>query len=595
MSKTLLITLAVLSLVASCDKTKLDPRNQGKDPNSLYNGENEEENEVVTPPEVYNITGKVVDNTGNGIKNVVVSDGLKCVKTLADGSFYLESVTYGVKFVWVSTPSGYIPPVEGGLPKYYKTLASVTPEEGIYDMGEYVLTPVDNPNRFTILVTADPQPRSSGAGYDKIGYHSLDNCQDLYRELKEVSSSIIGRQVYGICLGDIVHENMSLYKQYADGLATLDYPTYNIIGNHDNDTAAADDNDSAIPFESWFGPRNYSFNIGGIHFVVLDNLIMKDNGSGRLSGYDQGLTDEIWAWLQADMSFVPTNTTVMVCAHSPMFKLESGSERTNTAKHGGHTNSSEGGAYGYGDLFDKYDEVHAWAGHTHTSFNYIYPETHRHSKVQVHTVARSTGELWTNEYLSSGTPRGFTIVEVEGGDISWRFHPTTRQSSVWVGTTSVANAGDPVYRWRDWDYTGGVAVMKDGSGSLDESYQLHVYPRGAYGDDYVYANVFLWDKYWSKPVFTQEGGSPVEMVWINSTDDDAMIPDTEKIHDLGTTEFRTWYKAYSTKLSVDSGYTASSVGDITTMFRAPANASPGKGTVSVTDRFGNTYTRTVSW
>ena len=528
-------------------------------------------------PEGCNVTGRVVDDQGGPLGGVVVSDGIQSVKTESDGHFYMSSTIDDVKFVYVSTPSGYMPEVSGGIPRFYKAKSGVTPSGGVYDFGDYVLTPVANPDHFTLLITADPQPRKySKWNNDRIAYKSLDVCEDLYAELADVAAGISGRQVYGICLGDIVHEDMSLFVTYNNALAKLGYPTYNIIGNHDNDASAADDDASAAPYESYYGPRNYSFNIGGIHFVMLDNLIMKDNGSGKMTAYDQGLTDKIWAWLQSDLAFVPTTGKLMVCAHSPMFRLINSNERTNTALHGPD----------YGGLINKYAEIHAWAGHTHEGFNYNYPTNHRHKRVQVHTLARSTGELWTNEYLASGTPRGFTIVDVDNGTVTWRFHPVTRQTAAFVGVTSgICSAGAPAYLWRDWDYNAsGVAVMK-GGGSLDESYQLHAYPRGSYGDDYVYANVFLWDDKWQVPVWTPEGGSPVTM---------ERVTDATR-HDLATTEFKSHYKPNVGFFKNDSGYPASETGAIATLFRAPATASPSRGTVSVTDRFGNKYSRTVSW
>ena len=564
----------------------------------------EDVTEEVIPVDGFNIIGRVVDQDGEPLRDVVVSDGRKCVKTLVDGTFYIESELSDVKFVFVSSPSGYMPPVTAGKPQFYKLLSSGSLSGGIYDMGDFVMNQVANPNRYTLLITADPQPRKNNWGLDRIAYKALDICEDMYDELADVASGISDRQVYGICLGDIVHENSSLFSDYDTGLARLGFPTYNVIGNHDNLTDAADDDAAAVPFEDHYGPRNYSFNIGGIHYVVLDNLIMKDDGDGGLTAYDQGLTDKIWEWLQADMSFIPTTTTIMVCAHSPMYKLIKGSERTNTAYHAGTHINKDGGAYGYGDLFDTYKEVHAWAGHTHVGFNYIYSSTHRHKNVQVHTLARSTGELWTNEYLAAGTPRGFTIVEVDNGNISWRFHPLTRQRGSFQGaTTGYCSAGAPAYTWRDWNYSSNVAVMKVGGGALTEEYQLHAYPRGSYGDDYVYANVFLWDENWEPPVWTPDGGSPVTMTRINTADNHAIITDTDKIYDLADTEFRTWYKTYADKSGASlkglTGYrtkeTDEADGYLTTIFRAPASASPNSGTVSVTDRFGNTYTRTVSW
>ena len=547
--------------------------------------------EEVLPPDGYNITGRVVDNSGNPLEGVVVSDGLQSVRTMLDGTFYMESTVANVKFVHISTPSGYLPPVSGGIPRFYKAKADVTPVAGVYNFGDFVLTPVANPDTYTLFITADPQPRASDLGLDNVAFRSLRACESMYLDLQETAATITGRQIYGICLGDLVHENMDLMDTYATALGSLGYPTYNIIGNHDNDPTALDDDASAWKFESLFGPRNYSFNIGGIHFVVLDNLIMKDNGSGnKLSSYDQGLTDDVWTWLQGDMAFIPTTTTVMVCAHSPMFKQESGSERTNSAKHGGHTSTVDGPAFGYGDLFDTYNEVHAWAGHTHSTFNYIYSGSHRHKNIQVHTLARSTGELWTNEYLANGTPRGFTIVEVVDGKIdSWRFHPTKYLKSNFHGTYQ------PAYDYCDWTYSGTsplVAKMKDTNADLDESYQMHVYTPSAYGDNKIYANVFLWDSKWALPTISINGGAPVNMIQVENVN---TAPENRTGYDKANDEIMSFYYAkYSILRS--AGYENSPRGVPLTMFRAPSAApASGTATVSVTDRFGNDYSRSISW
>ena len=543
----------------------------------------------------HNIRGRVVDTAGNPLQDVVVTDGTQCVQTNRSGHFYMTSELDNVKFVHVSTPSGYLPPVENGIPRFYKAKADITPSGGIYDFGDYVLTNLkniySNPDNFTVFFTADPQERSKGATLDNVAYRSHRIREGLIQDLKETAVSYSSRPVIGICLGDIVHENMSLYdwylgnnKDYPMGLKQLSFPTYHIIGNHDNNPAAADDEAGAANFESYFGPRNYSFNLGGIHFVVLDNLIMKKDGS-RLTAYDQGLTDAIWAWLQADMAFVPTTTKVMVCAHSPMFRQENGSERTNTAKHGGSTNTSEGGAFGYGDLFDQYGEVHAWAGHTHSTFNYIYGSSHRHKNIQVHTLARSTGELWTNEYLANGTPRGYTIVNVNNGVVSWKFHPMKYQPSSFHGGN-----GAPSYTWRDWDYTSDTAFMRDTGAELNEDYQMHVYAPGAYGDNCVYANIFLWDSKWGTPVFIPTGGSAKAMSHVAAYD--GSTPN-EQCYDKADTEFRTFYvNHYGSTLG--SSYTASSPG-LHTLFKVQVSGEHGSGTVRVIDRFNKTYTRDISW
>ena len=540
----------------------------------------------------YNVTGTVQDTSGNPLEGVVVTDGEQCVTTSPSGHFYMTVDPSVTKFIYISTPSGYIPPVESGLPKFYKLLSSITPSAGIYDCGNFTLTPVANPDRFTILVSADPQPRQkSWVQMDRIAFYSLDVCEDYYTDLNEVASNISGQQVYGVCLGDIVHERMDLFATYVNGISGFSFPTYNIIGNHDHNPSAANDEVASAEFESYFGPCSYSFNIGKLHCIVLDDLIMEtnpdDNNSLTKSGH--GLTDRIWTWLQADLSFIPKTTKLMVFAHAPMFKLENGNERTNTSNHGRD----------YGALLNSYPEVHAWGGDSHCTFNYIYPTTHRNKNTQVHTLARSTGELWTNEYLANGTPRGFTIVEVDGNNISWHFHPNKYQTAPWVGNLNSPSYSAPSYTYRDWNYNAsGVAVMKDGSGTLSDAYQMHAYPKGSYGDEYVYVNVFLWDAKWANPVFTPDGGgTPIEMICVHDAYNprDYSIMDSIKIHDLAMTEIRSFYKANHSVLHGYSGYSSIIAGQITTLFRAAPPAGCNGGTVSVTDRFGNSYTRHVSW
>ena len=517
----------------------------------------------------YNVQGRVIDTAGNPVEGVVVTDGEKCVKTLFNGSFYMNSSLEATDFIYISTPAGYLPEVEGGIPKFYKRISSLSKSGGVLQCGDFVLTPVANPDNCTLFFTADPQPRDKKWSMDNIAYRSLACCEDLYRELRETAATVTGRQVYGICLGDIVHEDMNLFSNYAAGLATLGYPTFNVIGNHDNDPDAADDAGGAAPYESWFGPRNYSFNIGKMHFVVLDDLAMYRSG-GSLTSYTNGLDDVAWNFLDADLATVSKNTVLMVCAHGAMFR-----------KHpDGEVSARDATLHGddYGTLIRSFKQIHAWAGHSHSTFNYIYPSSHRYRNLEVHTLARSTGELWTNEYLSSGTPRGFTIVEIRDGLIkSWRFHPTKYQTGAFHGPTQ------PSFKYRDWTYdSNGVAKLAGGK-TLDESYQMHVYPPGSYGDEYLYVNVFLWDAKWDTPVFIS-GGSPKTMEHVTSEDR----------YDLAENEMASFYKANASILKNYSGYPATPDNYPHTLFRVSAPAS-GSGTVMVTDRFGNEYRQAVSW
>ncbi len=523
--------------------------------------------------------GYVRDTNGNPLKGVVVSDGLNCVQTSESGFYKLRTNFGSARHIFVSIPSGYkAPKSEEGMPLFYH---KITTEECVDRVcnADFVFEPIaGDANRFTIFVGADPQPRAKSTSYDRFAFHSLDICENFYLDLKESREKITDREVYGLMLGDIVHENMSLYPYYTAGIRTTGIQMFNVIGNHDHDYSATTERDGARVFEQYFGPSYYSVNLGKIHLVVLDNLIMKIvDGKVSKSGYSYGLTEEEWSWLQNDLSFIDENTTIMVATHAPMFKTKTlGDYATSTnTKHGTD----------YGALFAKYKKVHAWAGHTHVTFNYNYPADSQFKNIEAHTVARSTGELWTNEYCSSGTPRGYTVVEVDGDNVTWSFKPTIYQANYIAGNYSYTT-GTPTYSYREWNFVDGVAKMKDSGETLPSNHQMHAYAPGMYEDGYVYLHVYLWDDKWELPKYN---GVTMEHLAYNSN----------KSYSLAWKEMRQFYSANCTTLSKDSDYSAHANINKTNndhcVFRAPESKTSGTGTFTIVDRFGQQYSRTITW
>ena len=163
-----------------------------------------------------------IRSNGKPIANVVVSDGLLCTKTNANGFYALKSNLADTKFVMVSIPSGYTAPTDAnGLPIFYHRVTNNEKSKNLC-VADFSFNKIaNNSDRFTLLVGADPQPRASSAGYDNNAYHSLDCCNDLYRDMREKAAAITDQNVYGLMLGDIVHENMGLYDNYIEGLKTL--------------------------------------------------------------------------------------------------------------------------------------------------------------------------------------------------------------------------------------------------------------------------------------------------------------------------------------------------------------------------------------
>ena len=527
------------------------------------NPDNPGGNTVVTE---YTIRGTVFGDDGKVLKGVVVSDGVNCAQTGDDGRYFLNADLDSTDYVFVSTPSDYSAPVQEGHACFWRFLKDCARDADHRYTIDFKLNKISSPERYTLLLYADPQPRKSSAGLDKVAYHSLDCCNDMYRDIKEYVATLGNNPVYGIGLGDIVHQDLSLLPQYRSGMTGTGIATYNVIGNHDHGHRFMEDALASKDYEAVMGPANYSFNLGGMHYLMLDNMISGDPAAGKYCDEcSTGLTDAIWEWVKKDLEFVPVSTPLMVCAHSPMMRMQSGSNRNGT-----HLSELRA-------LIGRYSKAYVWAGHTHTTFNYVDKDN---PVIESHTLSRVTGALWTNEYLgSNGTPRGYVVMDYDAGKISWKFKPIYYQTSTYTGNGNEGRT--PAYEWRDWDYVGGKAIMKADGKPLDDSYQMQLFPPGTYGDKYLYANVFLWDELWQQPRFTMDG-VPSMMKRVTEKDYRFSFSDWE------ITSFYNANKNIGSEFVPDKN-------NCDSMFRVYVDSEHGSGTVSVKDRFGNTFTSSISW
>ena len=508
-----------------------------------------------------------VSGGGTPLEGVVVSDGISCVKTGADGSYALPADLDKSDFVFVSTPSGWSAPVEQGQAIFWKrTKDCQKGSDGKY-VADFTLNKIADPEKFTIFIYADPQPRKNSGTVDKLAYKALECCEDMYDDMQELKASITNQPVYGIGLGDIVHQDLTLLDKHKTGFARTGISNYNIIGNHDQGHVLEQpDTEASKGFEAKMGPVNYSFNLGKMHFLMLDNMISPGPGSGKYS--DEcitGFTEDIWQFIQNDLATVSNDTQVMVCAHSPM--MWHLSEGTVSERSGNYIDQLRG-------LLKRFSKAYVWAGHSHNTFNKVPAD----SPIETHTLTRVTGALWTNEYLSTnGTPRGYVVFKYDNGTVSWKFKPIFYQRST---HQSVA----PDYTYRDWDYEDATvngkatkkAKMKGDSGSwLDDSYQMQLFAPGVYEEGYVYANVFMWDEQWDRPKL-----DGAYMNRVNKTD--SRYSYSEKI----ITEY------YHAKAS---WYSDVDLNNCVSIFRGFTDKVHGTGTVTVKDRFGETFSAKITW
>jgi 3',5'-cyclic AMP phosphodiesterase CpdA len=122
--------------------------------------------------------------------------------------------------------------------------------------------------------------------------------------------------VLGISLGDLVGDNLSLQKPYADVMKEVGLPWYNVMGNHDMNYDAKEDKLSDETFESNFGPANYSFNYGNVHFIILDDILYPDPRDGK--GYWGGFREDQLQFIENDLKLVDKNKLIVVSFHIPL-------------------------------------------------------------------------------------------------------------------------------------------------------------------------------------------------------------------------------------------------------------------------------------
>ena len=73
---------------------------------------------------------------------------------------------------------------------------------------------------------------------------------------------------HGICCGDIVHLDHSLYGEDNDVMARTGTVFRNVVGNHAMTLHGRSHETSFTKFEDPYGPTYYSFDVGRLHSVA---------------------------------------------------------------------------------------------------------------------------------------------------------------------------------------------------------------------------------------------------------------------------------------------------------------------------------------
>lgn len=371
----------------------------------------------------HNIEGTITCD-GQGVEGVPVSDGYEVVLTDAGGHYAMTSAKKN-GYVFYTLPGGYEPMMtDGFLPQFWAPLTSA--DIAIQETHDFVLRRVNN-DRHIMVFGADVHlaRRNSDRAYVKKG---------LIADLKEEAQDAGDIPIYSVLLGDITWDvfwtqnNYDLHDFVSD-MKSWQYPMplWPVIGNHDHDPSvpAGDgtDFDAAAAWREIICPNYYSFNLGKVHYVVLDDikyLNEAEPGANYSDGvvgsrnYRGVITADQVDWLYRDLELVDSATPVVVCLHIPAWSM-----------------SSTFGSYARLDnthwlcsMLGKFKNAHIVSGHTHINYT-VHPVSY--PRITEHNLASVCGTLWWTAGLTGkhvcqdGSAAGYSLWNVDGDEIKWKY------------------------------------------------------------------------------------------------------------------------------------------------------------------------------
>ena len=476
--------------------------------------------------------GRVTTTTGEPVAGAVVSDGEFCVQTNEEGYYEIKSNLSTARFVTISTPAEYKLAFRKSVPQNFLRI----PRHAKAVEANFVLEKREKAtDKYTVVMIGDPQMK--GYKVDSAGYKLRNIIYPDIISLKEKKAESES-EFFAINLGDLVFNEMSKLYDYVDVVSDSNIPMFHAIGNHDHDQSTYRETKLGIMhFEEFLTPTYYSFNIGKVHYVIVNDISFSRKLKER---YKCGLEYWHYKWLERDLKFVPKDHTIVICGHAQLFR-QFGSK-------GRHKDSKTNLSYArYSKLLSQYAKVYSWSGHYHYNFGYDYANStnEAHAPLKNITsicVARATGGLHCNRDLyNDGTPNGYMVLEVDGEKMEWWYK-------------SIGHERD---------------------------YQMHVYAPHRTGGELVKVNIWNWSKdHWSTPEWW-ENGVKVGNMTHKPEKDIAFVEDHK--------EKGPHYLGKDTKSDKARPYNAHG------MFHIKPSEGCRSGEVRVTDNFGKTYIEKIEW
>ena len=441
----------------------------------------------------------IVSSAGVGVENVVVSDGAEVTVTNEKGIYQLKSAKkWG--YVFISVPSGYEVPSVGVLPQFHRALKN---SADVVERADFKLEKVDGQDSYKIFMLGDMHLANRKGDLGQFAQFTSDLTDYMTRHK--------GEKMYALTLGDMTwdlywYSNSYYFPQYLNTVNSQikNLQIFHTMGNHDNDFQTRSDYDAAVKYVDQICPTYYSFNIGKVHYVVMDDIDCSSYDGSTSRNYVKSLSAEQLDWLAKDLSYVAKTTPVVVAMHAQVFYPTTSGFKID------HDPVNTQRLF---DILDGYT-VRFVTGHTHKLFN-VTPDApivdgHNFREYNSGSVCASwwwSGNLTPGIHIGTdGTPGGYGIWDVTGTDFQCLY-----KSTGWPEE----------YQFRSYDLNNvhfsmaDVPLMpSDISASVKNAYMQYVnaYPQN--NDNEVLINIWNWNSDWTLSVVDENRKTlPYTEVW----------------------------------------------------------------------------------
>ncbi len=213
------------------------------------------------------------------------------------------------------------PRSELNLPKFYyihkpkgspqSQYAGVAPTGELPASVDFPLLQQQEPEQFKVILFGDTQPRNK----QEVDFMARDI-------IPQIKADDVHGAAFGITLGDVVFDDLSVYGPHNEAVALLEKPWYNVLGNHDLNFDSPNDRLADETFEKTFGPAYYSFDYGPVHFVTLDDVKWIGATATEKGRYIGGIGKDQLEFLKRDLAAIPLDQPVVLLMHIPIVEAE---------------------------------------------------------------------------------------------------------------------------------------------------------------------------------------------------------------------------------------------------------------------------------